>query len=226
MSIEQSQEQAPPQQTKAPQMPILQTPAHEDRGRKHDREDSTPTSGSTQQLESKRQKFDSPFEEEISEEIPESPRRDREGSQPTPTNSFQQELDRQQVMEVSSSTQRSKKPASVKANFKEIKAQNELLRVQLYDQFLKATPTKQERLMAAYDIKEEKMILSHFKPKVQQPKKAAEYVRTNLQVLAKDIHPMDQIELHKQIGKMVYATLVEKATLAHELKESLKNINT
>lgn len=34
----------------------------------------------------------------------------------------------------------------------EIKAQNELLRVQLYDQFLKTTPSKQQRLMAAYDL--------------------------------------------------------------------------
>ena len=76
-------------------MPVLQTPAHGERGKKCDREDSTPASGSTQQPESKRKKVDSPFEEEISEEIPESPRRDREGSQPTPTSSFQQELDRQ-----------------------------------------------------------------------------------------------------------------------------------
>jgi len=83
-------------------------------------------------------------------------------------------------MEVSSSTQRSKKLTSIKASLKEIKAQNELLRVQLYDQFLKATPAKQEILMATYDIKEEKMILSHFKPKVEQPQKAADYVRTNL----------------------------------------------
>jgi len=51
--------------------------------------------------------------------------------------------------------------------------------------------------MATYDIKEERMILSHFKPKVQQPQIAADYVKTNLQVMAKDIHPMDQIELHK-----------------------------
>ena len=43
--------------------------------------------------------------------------------------------------------------------------------------------------------------------------------------MAKDIHPMDQIELHKQTGEMVYATLADRATLAHELKESLKNIN-
>ena len=37
---------------------------------------------------------------------------------------------------------------------------------------------------------------------------------------------MDQIELHKQTGEMVYATLVERATMAHELKESLQHTNT
>lgn len=36
---------------------------------------------------------------------------------------------------------------------------------------------------------------------------------------------MDQIELHKQTGEMVYATLADKAILAHQLKESLKNTN-
>jgi len=79
-SMEQSQEQAAPQQAEAPQMAVLQTPAHEERGKKCDREDSTPASGSTQKPKSKRQKVDSPFEEEISEEILGSPRRDREGS--------------------------------------------------------------------------------------------------------------------------------------------------
>jgi len=80
--------------------------------------------------------------------------------------------------------------------------------------------------MVAYDMKEEKMILSHFKPKVPQPQTAADYIRTNLEVLAKDIHPMDQIELHKKTGEMVYATLADKAMLAHQLKESLSNTNT
>jgi len=103
-------------------MPALQTPAHEERGKKRDREDSTPASGSTQQPESKRQRVDSSFEEEISEEILGSPRRDREGSQQMPTSSFQQEQDIQHAMEVSSSTQQSKRPANIKATFKEIKA--------------------------------------------------------------------------------------------------------
>ena len=70
--------------------------------------------------------------------------------------------------------------------------------------------------MSAYDIKEGKMILSHFNSKVQQPQSAADYIRTNLEVLAKDIHPMDQIELHKKTGEMVYFTLADKAMLAHK----------
>ena len=104
-----------------------------------------------------------------------------------------------------------------------IKAQNEPIRLQLYDQFLKMTPSKQQRLMSAYDMKKGKMILSHFKPKVQQPQSAADYIRTNLEALAKDIHPMDQIELHKQTGEMVYSTLADKAMLAQQLQNSLNN---
>jgi len=69
-------------------------------------------------------------------------------------------------VEVSSSRPQSKQGSDIKRKFTEIKAQNEPIRLQLYDQFLKMTPTKQQRLMYAYDIKEGKMVLSHFKPKV------------------------------------------------------------
>jgi len=65
--------------------------------------------------------------------------------------------------------------------------------------------------------------MSYFKPKVQQPQSAADYIRTNLEVLAKDIHPIDQIELHKQTGEMMYSTLADKAMLAHKLQKSLEN---
>jgi len=34
---------------------------------------------------------------------------------------------------------------------------------------------------------------------------------------------MDQIELHKQVGEMVYSTLANKASLAHKLQNSLNN---
>ena len=84
-------------------------------------------------------------------------------------------------------------------------------------------PTNQQRLMSAYDILEGKMTLSHFRPTMQQPQSAADYIRTNLEVFAKDIHPMDQIELHKQTCEMVYSSLADKTLQAHRLQNSLHN---
>jgi len=57
---EQQQEQTPPPQTEPPVAPVLQTPAHEERGKKREKEESTPVSGSSQKPESKRQRVDSP----------------------------------------------------------------------------------------------------------------------------------------------------------------------
>ena len=44
-----------------------------------------------------------------------------------------------------------------------------------------------------------------------------------MEVLSKEIHPMDQIELHKQTVEMVYSTLAGKALLSHKLQNSLNN---
>lgn len=218
--------QIPPPQKEPVTAPILQTPAHEERGTKRDREESTPLSGSSHQPEAKRQRADSTEVEDITDDVLESERKDKEGSQHTGTSSFQQEQTLQLGLEVSSSSQLTKKPKNTKASFKQIKAQNELLRAEVYKQFVDATPAQQERLLSVYDIQQEKLLLSHFKPMGPEPKTPVDFIKTRVEVLARDIHPMDQVELHKQTGEMVYATLVEKATLAHELKESLKNNNT
>ena len=45
-------------------------------------------------------------------------------------------------------------------------------------------------------------------------------------MLARDIHLVDQIELHKQVGEMIYSTLTGKARAAHQLQISLNNIST
>ena len=68
--------------------------------------------------------------------------------------------------------------------------------------------------------------MSHFKSKVPKPQTAADYVRTNFEVLEKDIHPLYQIELHKQTGEMIYSTLTNKAMVAHKLQDSLENTST
>ena len=64
-SKEQSQGQAPPLQTEVLQVTALQTPLNEERGKKRDREETTPPSGSIQQPEAKRQRVDPQVEEEI-----------------------------------------------------------------------------------------------------------------------------------------------------------------
>ena len=71
-------------------------------------------------------------------------------------------------------------------------------------------PSNQQRLMSAFDVSECKLTMSHFMSTALRPQSTVDYLRTNLEVLAKDIHPMDKIELHKQTGEMVYASLADK----------------
>lgn len=222
-SKEQEQVQIPPTQTIAPKIPVLQTPLNEERSKKRDREDPTPISGPAEQPGAKRQRLNPLSEDEIIEETTDSLRGERVTSQQTSlvietsTSSHRQELERQHSVEVSSTRPLGKQPSDIKRTFTKIKARNDPLRLQVYNHYLKMAPTKQQRLMSTYDIREGKTIMSYFKPKVQQPQSIADYIRTNLEVLAKDIHPLDQIELHKQTGEMVYSTLANKVMLAYKL---------
>jgi len=144
----------------------------------------------------------------------------------TPSTSQTQALNRQPSVEVSSLRTVSEQNQDLKEKYKEIKARNEQLKAQTYAKYLKMAPTNQTRLMSAFDIKEGKMQMSFLKPIVQQPKSMADYLKTNFEVLARDIHPIDQIELHKKTGEMVYSTLTSKAITAHQLQNSLSNTTT
>lgn len=64
------------------------------------------------------------------------------------------------------------------------------------------------------------------KPTVQQPKSMANYLETDFEFLASDIHPIDQIELHNQMGEMAYSTFTSKPIIAHQLQNSLSNTTT
>lgn len=68
--------------------------------------------------------------------------------------------------------------------------------------------------------------MSFLQPTVQQPKTTIDYKKTNFEVLARDVHPIDQIEFHKQAGDMIYSTLTEKEMVAFKLKDSLDNVTT
>ena len=222
-SKEQSQGQAAPLQIEALQVPALQTPLNEERAKKRDRQEDTPIGGSAEQQGEKRHRLNPYSEEELAEEMTGNLRGEETTEQSAPpiletsTSSYQQERERRHVVEVTSTRQQSKQGSNIKKAFIGIKARNEPVRFQLYNQLLRMAPNNQQRLMATYDIQEGKMTLSNFRPTTQQPQSAANYIRTNLESLSKDIHPMDQVELHKQTGKMVYSTLADKTLLAHGL---------
>ena len=63
------------------------------------------------------------------------------------------------------------------------------------------------------------------RPTTQQRRIAADYKKIDFEVLTKDKHPIDQIELHKQTGEMTYSTLTGKAITSHQLQNSLNNIS-
>jgi len=157
------------------------------------RQEDTPISYPEEQPEEKRQRLNPLSEEEFIQEITGSQREEREVRQDTSpvtetsSSSHRKEIGRQHSVEFSSARQQSKQGSDIKRTFTEIKAKNEPIRIQLYNHLLKMAPTNQQRLMLAYDIQEGKMILSHFKPKMLQPQLAADYIKTNLEVLAKDI---------------------------------------
>jgi len=71
-----------------------------------------------------------------------------------------------------------------------MKSRNERLKAQTYAQYLKMTPTNQNRLMSAFDIKEEKMQMTFIKPTTQQPRIASDFKKVDFEVLARDIHPI------------------------------------
>ena len=68
--------------------------------------------------------------------------------------------------------------------------------------------------------------MTFMKPTTQQPRTTTDFKKIDFEVLAKDIHPIDQIELHKQTGEMIYSTLTGKAILAHQLQNSLNNLSS
>lgn len=67
--------------------------------------------------------------------------------------------------------------------------------------------------------------MTFMKPTTQQPRTTTDLKKIDFEVLAKDIHLIDQIEMHKHIWEMIYSTLTGKAIEAHQLQNSLNNIS-
>ena len=202
----------------------MQTPLNVEIGKKRLAPDTTPSNEAPQVYQAKKHKSNPPPDVEIIDEIFDD---GRESSQQTgtasETNISQKEIQKQLSTEVSSFRPPKTDTGDIKKTFINIKKKNDPLKMKVYDQYMKMAPHNQQRLMSAFDLSQGKMLMSHFKAKVPKPTSAADYIRSNFEVLAKDIHPLDQIEFHRQTGEMVYSTLTNKAMAALTLQDSLNN---
>lgn len=134
-------------------------------------------------------------------------------------------IQRQMNVEALSFSRPTDQDKSIKDRFKEIKMRNERLKVETYAQLFKLSTPGQRRLMSSFDIKEGKVQVSFIQPIMQQSRAPIDYNKFHFEVLARDIHIVDQIEFHKQAGEMIYSTLTGKSIVVHQLQSSVNNIS-
>jgi hypothetical protein len=61
---------------------------------------------------------------------------------------------------------------------------------------------------------------------VPNPKVITDYKRETFKFQTKDVHPADQMDLHKKTIEMVFFTLANDSTTASKLQVSLSNVQT
>jgi hypothetical protein len=61
------------------------------------------------------------------------------------------------------------------------------------------------------------MHMAFLQAQVLDPKVITDYKRATFKFQTKDVHPTDQMDLHKQTGEMVFYTLAHASTIVSKL---------
>jgi hypothetical protein len=107
-----------------------------------------------------------------------------------------------------------------------IKKKNQTLTSSTYAQFQKQSSTAQHRLLSAFDTEKGRMHMAYLQAQVPDPKVISDYKRATFEFQAKDVHPADQMDLHKQTGEMVFHTLAHASASASKFRVALSNAQT
>jgi hypothetical protein len=112
---------------------------------------------------------------------------------------------------------------SIFEKYELIKKKNQTLTTSTYAQFQKKTSTAQHRLLSAFDTKKGRMHMAFLQAQVPDPEVIIDYKRATFEFQTKDVHPTDQMDLHKQIGEMVFHTLAYASASTVKFQVSLNN---
>jgi hypothetical protein len=115
---------------------------------------------------------------------------------------------------------------SIFEKYKMIKKNNQTLTTNTYDQFRNKTSTAPHSLLSAFDTEKGRMHMAFLQAQVPDPNVITDYKRETFEFQTKDVHPADQMELHKQTGEMVFHTLAHASASAAKFHISLNNAQT
>jgi DNA repair exonuclease SbcCD ATPase subunit len=115
---------------------------------------------------------------------------------------------------------------SVFEKYNMIKKKNQTLTSSTYAQFWKQTSTAQHRLLSTFDTEKGRMHMAFLQAQVPDLKVITDYKRETFEFQTKDVHPDDQMDLHRKTREMVFSTLENASTAASKLQVSLNNVQT
>lgn len=76
-----------------------------------------------------------------------------------------------------------------------------------YDQFWKQSATSQGILLSAFDSEKGKMHMAFLEAQTSEPKTLVYYKQTSFEFDVKNVHAIDQQEMHKKTSEMISSTL-------------------
>jgi len=115
-------------------------------------------------------------------------------------------------MELIQSTETSSaEDTNIFSTFFEIKQKNESLKSQVYNKFWKQTSTSQHRLLSAFDSERGRMKMAFLQAQIPFPKSTTYYKKTIFSFDVNQIHPIDQMDLHRQSGEMLFSIMTTNA---------------
>jgi hypothetical protein len=115
---------------------------------------------------------------------------------------------------------------SIFEKYELIKKKNQTLTSSTCTQFWKQMSTAQHRMLSVFDTEKGRMHMAFLQSQVPDPKVITDYNRATFEFQTKDVHPADQMDLHKQIKEMVFYMLAHASASIAKLQVSLNNTQT
>jgi hypothetical protein len=88
-----------------------------------------------------------------------------------------------------------------------IKKKNELLNNNTYAQLWKQSSTTHHRFLSTFDTEKGRMHMEFLQAQVPHPKEISDYKRSMFEFDVKEVHPINQMDMHRQTGEIIFFTL-------------------